>query len=176
MFGSLYGCAFVLALVTLAQGQAGAYVTVVVGLDLSCQRCAGSSSLFLSLRFCLLSLVVDNLVFIFFEYLGSSYTVMGLTVLLTVSFEIPIFRLAPRLLERLGSGKLLLVASTCYIVRAVGYSCIPKGHILYVLVLEPLHGITYACSQVSFALEPCTLSALAPILVFYGCTCLDRTC
>lgn len=97
----------------------------------------------------LLSSVVDSLVFLFFEYLGSSYTVMGMTVLLTVSFEIPIFRMAPALLERFGSGTLLLVASFSYIVRAVGYSCIPVGHIWYVLGLEPLHGVTYACSQVS---------------------------
>jgi len=73
--------------------------------------------------------------------------VMGLTVLLTVSFEIPIFRVAPSLLDRFGSGVLLLVGCLCYIVRAVGYSYIPQGHIAYVLALEPLHGITYACSQ-----------------------------
>ena len=72
---------------------------------------------------------------------------MGLTVILTVSFEIPIFQIAPKLLDRFGSGGLLLAGSTCYIIRAIGYSCIPKGHILYVLALEPLHGITYACSQ-----------------------------
>lgn len=91
--------------------------------------------------------MVDNLVFMFFEYLGSSYTIMGLTVLLTVSFEIPIFRVAPTLLERYGSNVLLLVAAFCYIVRAIGYSFIPKGHISLVLILEPLHGITYACGQ-----------------------------
>jgi predicted MFS family arabinose efflux permease len=91
--------------------------------------------------------VVDNLVFIFFEYLGSSYTMMGFTVLLTVSFEIPIFRVAPSLLQQYGSSVLLLVAALCYIVRAIGYSFIPKGHIAYVLILEPLHGITYACGQ-----------------------------
>lgn len=78
----------------------------------------------------------------------------GLTVLLTVSFEIPIFQVAPRLLERFGSGTLLLVASLCYIFRAVGYSCIPVGHIWYVLGLEPLHGVTYACSQVSSVCRP----------------------
>lgn len=72
---------------------------------------------------------------------------MGLTVLLTVSFEIPIFRMAPSLLERYGSGVLLLVGCLCYIVRAVGYSCIPKGRIMYVLAVEPLHGITYGCVQ-----------------------------
>jgi MFS family permease len=91
--------------------------------------------------------VVDNLVFIFFEYLGSSYTVMGVTVQLTVLFEIPIFRIAPSLLARYGSGVLLLVACACYIIRVIGYSYIPKGHMMYVMLLEPLHGVTYACSQ-----------------------------
>jgi hypothetical protein len=91
--------------------------------------------------------VVDNLVFIFFEYLGSSYMVMGVTVQLTVLFEIPIFRIAPSLLARYGSGVLLLVACACYIIRAIGYSYIPKDHMMYVMLLEPLHGVTYACSQ-----------------------------
>ena len=91
--------------------------------------------------------VVDSLVFIFFEFLGSSYTTMGLTVQLTVLFEIPIFQIAPRLLERYGSGVLLLTAAASYVIRAVGYSCVPKGHMVYILLLEPLHGITYACSQ-----------------------------
>ena len=114
------------------------------------------------------NVVVDSLVFLFFEYLGSSYTVMGMTVLLTVSFEIPIFRVAPSLLERLGSGRLLLVASFCYISRAVGYSCIPKGHILYVLGLEPLHGVTYACSQVSFVVYMGLVCCSSVILFCYS--------
>jgi len=91
--------------------------------------------------------VVDNMVFLFFEFLGSSYTVMGLTVVLTVAFEIPIFQIAPYLLDKLGAGALLLLACLCYIVRAVGYTLIPQGHILYVLLLEPLHGVTYGCTQ-----------------------------
>jgi hypothetical protein len=90
--------------------------------------------------------VVDGLVFLFFERLGSSYSIMGVTVVLTVLFEIPIFHVAPDLLNRYGSGPLLLLAGGCYAVRVLGYSLIPNKHILYVLILEPLHGITYACS------------------------------
>jgi len=93
--------------------------------------------------------VVESLVFIFFEFLGGSNTLCGITVALTVLFEIPIFHVAPKLLRRLGSGSLLLVAGCSYIVRVVGYSLIPQGHIALVLLLEPLHGVTYACAQTS---------------------------
>jgi Na+/melibiose symporter-like transporter len=91
--------------------------------------------------------IVESLVFLYFEYLGSTYTMMGLTVVLTVAFEIPIFHVAPTLLKRFGSGNLLLVASASYIIRVVGYTLVPKGKIGYVLLLEPLHGVTYACTS-----------------------------
>jgi hypothetical protein len=93
--------------------------------------------------------VVDNLIFLFFEVLESSYTLMGFTVLLTVAFEIPIFQVAPQLLERFGPIGLLLLAGVGYVVRVLGYTCIPAGHMAYVLFLEPLHGVTYACSQMA---------------------------
>lgn len=91
--------------------------------------------------------IVESLVFLYFEYLGSTYTTMGLTVALTVAFEIPIFHIAPTLLKRFGSGNMLLVASAGYIVRVFGYTLVPKGKIGYVLLLEPLHGITFACKS-----------------------------
>ena len=80
------------------------------------------------------------------EY-SSSYMLMGWTVVFTVAFEIPIFHVAPRLLEKWGSTKLLLVGCFAYIVRVLGYTLIPTGHVAYVLFLEPLHGVTYACGQ-----------------------------
>jgi MFS family permease len=91
--------------------------------------------------------IVDSLIFLFFEDLGSSYTVMGWTVVLTVLFEIPVFSVADQLLERYGSTVLLLTAMACYVVRVLGYTLLPSGHVVYALVVEPMHGITYACSQ-----------------------------
>ena len=93
--------------------------------------------------------VVDSLVFLFFETLSGSYTMMGVTVLLTVAFEIPIFQVAPQLLERTNAGVLLLIACFAYIFRVWGYCLIPVGHIAWVLLLEPLHGVTYACAQMA---------------------------
>lgn len=78
---------------------------------------------------------------------ASSYTFMSLSVLLTVSFEIPIFQIAPFLLERLGTNALLIIASVSYVVRVVGYSLVPANKAWVALLLEPLHGITYACCQ-----------------------------
>jgi Na+/melibiose symporter-like transporter len=93
--------------------------------------------------------VVESLIFLYFEVLGSSFTLCALTVLLTVVFEIPIFHVAPKLLKTYGSTKMLLMACVCYMTRVVGYSMVPKGQPWWVLLFEPLHGITYACASLS---------------------------
>lgn len=93
--------------------------------------------------------VVESLIFLYFEVLGSTYTLCSLTVLLTVVFEIPIFRIAPQLLQRFGTTNLLLLACFCYMTRVVGYSLVPKGAPVWVLLFEPLHGVTYACLSLS---------------------------
>ena len=92
---------------------------------------------------------VESLIFLFFEFLGGSNTLCGITVALTVMFEIPIFQIAPWLLLRVGAGPLQLVAGLSYVLRVVGYTLIPTNHVAFVLLLEPLHGVTYACSQTS---------------------------
>jgi hypothetical protein len=91
--------------------------------------------------------VVENMVFLFFEMLGGSNTICGITVLLTVLLELPMFHFAPQLLERYGPGSLLLAAGGSFIIRIMGYTFIPEGQLWMVLLLEPLHGITYAGSQ-----------------------------
>jgi hypothetical protein len=113
LYGTTFGFAFLVAVLSLASGQA----------------------------------IVDSLSFLYFETLGSSYMTMGFMILLTVAFEIPIFHVAPKLLEYAGAGGLLLLGGACYVTRTIGYSFIPQGKVGWVLWLEPLHGITYACSQ-----------------------------
>jgi len=98
--------------------------------------------------------VVNHLIFLFFESLGSTNTMCGVTVAVTVMFEIPIFQLAPKLLEMFGPEQLQEIACLAYITRVVGYTFIPPNQVWMVLFLEPLHGVTYACartSQVEFA-------------------------
>lgn len=104
---------------------------------------------FFTAAFCLAigQSVADNFSFLFFETLGSSYTTMGWTIVLTIAFELPVFHVAPQLLHRFGASNLLLLASSCYIARVVGYSYLQPGRGWMALLFEPLHGITYACTQ-----------------------------
>jgi MFS_1 like family len=93
--------------------------------------------------------VVESLVFLYFEVLGSSYSLCSLTVLLTVLCEIGLFAYGPQLLKKFGTVKLFLMAGACYVTRVIGYSVVPDGHPWFVLFFEPLHGITYACASIS---------------------------
>ena len=93
--------------------------------------------------------IVESLIFLFFEELGGTYTVMGLTVVVTVVFQIPVFHFAPTLLDKYGPGRLQQAAAVAYLVRVVGYTLIPEGAMAWVLLLEPLHGVTYGAAATS---------------------------
>jgi hypothetical protein len=91
--------------------------------------------------------VVENLAFLFFEFQGGSNTVCAITVGLTVMFEIPMFHIAPVVLRKYGVGVLLLSANVAVWIRVTGYTLIPQGQAMWVFLLEPLHGFTYAGAQ-----------------------------
>lgn len=92
--------------------------------------------------------VVENLIFLFFQdELGGSNSICGVSILVTVIFEVPIFHFSSRLLNRYGKDTLQKVACFAYVVRVVGYTLIPKEYVALVLLFEPLHGVTYACSK-----------------------------
>lgn len=99
--------------------------------------------------------LVENFVFLFFyNDLHASNLLCGLTVLITVIFEVPMFARAPSLLTSLGSAHLAIIGSMAYVVRALGYSIAPNAW--FVLLVEPLHGVTYATvhtASVAFVAE-----------------------
>lgn len=100
--------------------------------------------------------VVESLIFLYFEFLGGSNIMCGMTVCVTVLFELPLFHYAPSILEHLGSATMMQLGCLAYIVRAIGYSFIPQQHPYLVLFLEPLHGFTIGfagTSSVAFADE-----------------------
>jgi len=104
--------------------------------------------MFLVIQFTLAAVMslVENLLFLFFkDDLHASYTVCGLSVVVTVIFEIPLFAFAPKLLKQIGAVNLLTIATMSFAVRAIGYTYSPNGY--WVLLWEPLHGVTYACAD-----------------------------
>ena len=74
---------------------------------------------------------------------------MGVTVVIKIAFEVPIFYTGPHLLKRFGTSVVLLLGCVCYLVRVVAYTWLPQGHMIYPLLLEPLHGVTYGSTQLA---------------------------
>lgn len=89
--------------------------------------------------------LVENLLFLYFRQLNASCFVCGLSVVVTVVFEIPLFARSKTLLSTFGSRGCLVVAGLCYSIRVVGYTLVPGG--AWVLLFEPMHGVTYAFWQ-----------------------------
>jgi len=94
--------------------------------------------------------VVENLVFLFYETMGSNFTVCGLSVLVTVVFELPIFVMAPFLLTWMGGPvRMLFWGTAAFIVRVTTYTLVPQGKFGWLLVIESLHGVSYAFYKTS---------------------------
>lgn len=94
--------------------------------------------------------LVENLLFLFFKFdLNASNFVCGLSVVITVMFEIPLFAIAPKLLQRIGPPALAVIGCLAYVVRGFGYTIVPNGWV--VLLFEPLHGVTVACGETAKA-------------------------
>jgi len=91
--------------------------------------------------------VVEQLIFLYFEYLGGSALMFGITVVVTVLFEIPLFFFAPNVLKYFGVQCTFQFGCLAYVIRVIGYSFIPQSHPYLVLFLEPLHGVTIAFSN-----------------------------
>jgi len=89
--------------------------------------------------------LVENLLFLYFHEQHASYFVCGLSVLVTVIFEIPLFSRSKDLLVRFGARGCLIIAGLCYSFRVVGYTLVPGG--AWVLFFEPMHGVTIAFWQ-----------------------------
>ena len=129
--------------------QDGAYMTTGDVLASIFSTIYGFGFVFSFLTLSMGTNIVEGLIFTWFRELGASNTFCGFTVALTVVFEIPLFHWSPSLLVKYGPGILQAVAGLAYVTRVVGYSIVPQGQVYYVMLLEPLHGMTYALSMTS---------------------------
>lgn len=92
--------------------------------------------------------IVENLIFLFFtNELGSSNFICGLSVVVTVLFEIPIFHYSSYFLKTLNRNGLMILACLSYSSRVIGYTLLSSPW--YILLLEPLHGVTYGFSTIA---------------------------
>ena len=66
----------------------------------------------------------------------------------TVLFELPIFYASPWVLRTIGPEVSMILACAAFIVRTIGYGLVPRMG-WFVLCLDMLHGISFACSQIA---------------------------
>ncbi|CAE7771186.1 MFSD6 [Symbiodinium sp. KB8] len=90
--------------------------------------------------------MVEGMLFLLLQQLQASTFLCGLSVMVTVIFELPIFAYASSLLRRFGTTKLILLAQLAWVIRAVLYSRMSAAWA--VLLVEPLHGVTFALAWV----------------------------
>ena len=90
---------------------------------------------------------VERLLFLYLvNDLQASTLLCGLSVGVNVLFELPIFWHAETVMKTLGGHDgMYLVAMLCFFVRVVGYTWLTPATRCYILLLEVLHGITFAC-------------------------------
>jgi oligosaccharide:H+ symporter len=133
-----------------------------VGADLSRGRLVDLVRLFLRPKVCMYLIevicmgagmaTVERLLFLYMvNDLESSNLLCGLSVSVNVLFEIPIFWYASWFRTRLGLDGMQLISMFCFFVRVYGYTLLTSETKYWILPLESLHGITFACFWVVLA-------------------------
>eukprot|EP00977_Amphora_coffeiformis_P006186 scaffold1332_cov166-Amphora_coffeaeformis.AAC.14 len=90
--------------------------------------------------------LVDSFLFVYLQNDLRAFTQLcGLTVGVTVLVELPIFQYSESLLRIVGHDLLFASSMLAYIFRAFGYTWLTPSTVHWVLLLEILHGITFAC-------------------------------
>lgn len=94
--------------------------------------------------------VVESFLFVYLQNeLDASTRLCGMTVGVTVLIEIPIFQYSKQMLEKVGHDALFAIAILAYVVRVFGYTFLTERSAYWVLALESLHGVTFACMWIS---------------------------
>jgi MFS family permease len=94
--------------------------------------------------------LVDSFLFVYLQNdLHASTKLCGLTVGVTVLFELPIFHYSELLLQKVGHDALFATSMAAYVIRAFGYTLLTESTLYWILPLEVLHGITFACMWIA---------------------------
>jgi predicted MFS family arabinose efflux permease len=74
-------------------------------------------------------------------------------------FEIPLFFASAWLSRTFSGTSMMLMGMGCYCTRVLYYTTIPDSHAWRVLLVEPLHGVTFGLIQMASVAE---MARLAP--------------
>lgn len=89
---------------------------------------------------------VERLLFLYMvNDLEASTFLCGLSVGINVLFELPIFWHAEKCMKVLGHDGMFILAMTCFVFRLYGYTLLTPSTKWLILLLEIMHGVTFAC-------------------------------
>ena len=89
---------------------------------------------------------VERLLFLYMvNDLEASTLLCGLSVGVNVLFEVPIFWYAGSFMKLFGHDGLFILSMVCFVVRVFGYTLLTPATKWWILLLEMMHGITFAC-------------------------------
>lgn len=83
--------------------------------------------------------MVEGMLFLLLQEMKASTLLCGLSVVVTVTFELPIFAKAQLLLDRFGTKRLVLLAQGAWVLRAGFYASMSEPWM--VLLVEPQHAL-----------------------------------
>lgn len=86
---------------------------------------------------------IGTFLFLHLETLGGSELLDGLTIATMIVSEVPFMFFAGSFASKYGVFTVILVAFSCYFARFAGYALLTPGNAWFVLLIEPLHGITF---------------------------------
>merc|ERR1719436_1593125 len=89
--------------------------------------------------------LVETFLFIFLlrDFTGTSKFLLGSTVAIMCLFELPVFYYVDRLFTRVQLTTLLSCCHCVFALRCLLYVIIPRNIPSLVLLVEPLHGLTF---------------------------------
>lgn len=91
--------------------------------------------------------MVETFLFVYLErefVPPADKTLLGLSVAVMCVFELPVFFYFERVLEVLSERTVLNLCHVVFALRCLLYVLLPRGNVWTVLLVEPLHGITFA--------------------------------
>eukprot|EP00405_Crypthecodinium_cohnii_P035471 CAMPEP_0206534160 /NCGR_PEP_ID=MMETSP0325_2-20121206/5384_1 /ASSEMBLY_ACC=CAM_ASM_000347 /TAXON_ID=2866 /ORGANISM="Crypthecodinium cohnii, Strain Seligo" /LENGTH=428 /DNA_ID=CAMNT_0054030919 /DNA_START=126 /DNA_END=1408 /DNA_ORIENTATION=+ len=88
------------------------------------------------------SACMNTFVFLLVDDLGGSTAIMGTSILLNICTEVPIFQYSGKIIKLVGARGIIYIGVVAHVLRLVGYALAPTPGA--VLLVEPLHGVTFA--------------------------------
>eukprot|EP00760_Papus_ankaliazontas_P026889 PhM_4_TR3084/c1_g1_i2/m.53790 len=89
--------------------------------------------------------VLERLLFVFLKVdLAASTFLCGAVVLVGVALELPVFWCEAAIRKRISTDGMALIGTGVYIVRVFSYISLTRSTVAWVLMIETMHGITYA--------------------------------